>query len=217
MTSGISVLLRGVAWRALAALTTCALVVGGAGVAVARNPDIGPPLLASAFALLGAAAAVTLDEAVGAVVDVTPTGLSYRTAARSSALAAPVAVGLLLVAAISLRNAGLPEGALLVALFGNVLLGLALACIGRRRNNEPGAWAATAMIVTFVLLPGIGPIPNHIHTFPSRSPVTGISCTEWWSLVITASVAMIAAGCHPGRVSALPHRYRRSHIPRNGT
>ena len=66
-----AVLLRGVSWPAIVALTIAAAVVGGGGVALVR-PSGGSTALAVALALLAAASGFALDEPSAAVVDVAP-------------------------------------------------------------------------------------------------------------------------------------------------
>lgn len=191
MTTTISVQLRGVAWPAIIGTTGCAIAIGTVGAALARN-SAGPSLLTGAFALLAATAALTLDEPASAVVDVTPTGLARRTAVRSCALSAPLAAGVAMAVAASLRNPRLSTAALLVAVVGNVLVGFAVACVARRRNSEPGAWAATAVILGLAVLPEVGPAARRIHTFPAPAGVAGLSSTSWWSLAIAFSLLTIA-------------------------
>ena len=204
MTSTIPVLLRGVAWSSMTGATGCAIVLGGIGVALARS-SVGPTLLTGAFTLLAAAAALTLDEPASAVVDVTPTRLAQRTAARGCALSVPLAAGVAIAIAVLLRNPRLSTAALLLAGVGNVLVGFAAACLGRRRSSEPGAWAAIAVILALVVLPQLGPDGRRVHTFPAPAGTPGLSATSWWSLAIALSLLTIAVTSYAGQ-PRLPDR-----------
>jgi hypothetical protein len=190
MTTTIPVLLRGVAWPSITGVTGCAIVLGSIGTVLARS-DVGPTLLAGAFALLAATAALTLDEPASAVIDVTPTGFAHRTAARGCALSVPLAAGATIAVAASLRNPGLSTAALLLAVVGNVLVGFAVACTARRRSSEPGVWAATAVVLGLIVLPQVGPDGRRVHTFPTTAGATGLPSTTWWSLAIAFSLLTI--------------------------
>ena len=150
------VLLRGVTWTAVASITGCAVVIGGGGGALGPA-STGSVALAASYALLAAAAAFTLDEPAAPVVDVTQTGRVRRTAIRGYALSVPLIAGAFLVAAVHARDGSQSAPDLVVAAVGNVLLGFAVACAARRRSDEPGMWAATAITVLLVIPPGLGP------------------------------------------------------------
>lgn len=61
----IAITLRGAYWSAIAGLTVIACAMGAGGIALAHY-FVGPPLLATSFALLAAASAFTLDESLPA-------------------------------------------------------------------------------------------------------------------------------------------------------
>jgi hypothetical protein len=82
---------------------------------------------------------------------------------------------------------------LVVAAVGNLLLGFAVACAARRRSDEPGMWAATAITVLLVIPPGLGPVPRLIQTFPNPSHSASLSSNTWWSLAIVGSLTSIPA------------------------
>ena len=186
------VLLRGVTWTAVAGITGCAVVIGGAGVALGPA-STGSIALAASYTLLAAAAASTLDEPAAPVVDVTPTGRVRRTAICGYALSVPLIAGAFLVAAVHARDASQSAPDLVVAAVGNVLLGFAVACAARCRSDEPGMWAATAITVLLVIPPGLGPVPRWIQTFPNPSHTASLSSNTWWSLVIAGSLTSIPA------------------------
>jgi hypothetical protein len=61
---------------------------------------------------------------------------------------------------------------------------------------------ATVVIVTLVLIPQVGPLARHIHTFLTRRPTGGIASTTWWSIAISARVLLIAAACRVEHICA---------------
>lgn len=186
------VLLRGVTWTAVASITGCAVVIGGAGVALGPATT-GSVALAASYALLAAAATFTLDEPAAPIVDVTPTGRLRHTAIRSYALSVPLTAGAFLVAAVHARDGSQPAPDLVVAAVGNLLLGFAVACAARRRSDEPGMWAATAITLLLVIPPGLGPVARLIQTFPNPSHTASLSSNTWWSLAIAGSLTSIPA------------------------
>jgi hypothetical protein len=191
--------LRAGAWPAVAGLTGVAVVVGGCGAAF---PATATMLLPICFALLAAAAAFTLDEPASLVVDVTPTGPARRTSIRSVALLAPLAAGALVLLATAGRGLALPWAAAGLALAGNVLLGFAVAAVGRTRTGEPGA-AASAAVVLILILPGTVPLVSHwVRTFPASGGDGLPPDTVWWT-VLALSVATVAASVSERR---LPRR-----------
>ena len=146
--------LRAGAWPAVAGVSAAAMVAGGCGV-------LFPAATTVLFPLLAAAAAFALDEPASLVVDVTPTGAFRRTAVRALALLVPLTVGAVLLVAGALRGLALPWGSTALALAGNVLLGFAVAAVGRTRTGEPGA-AASAAVVLILILPGTVPLVSHL-------------------------------------------------------
>ncbi len=192
--------LRAVAWPVVGGISALAAVAGGGGVIW---PGGGQTLLPLSFALLAAAAAFLLDEPASEVVDVTPTGPGRRTAVRALALLVPLAVGAGLVLALALRASysssvssvsspswpSWPD--VVLALAGNVLLGFALACVGRRRVGEPGAVAAAAALAVLIVPGLLPPLSRWVHTFPAAGgPSPGLPVAVWWWVV--AGVCAVA-------------------------
>jgi len=194
----IAIMLRGVYWSAVAGLTVIACAIGAGGIALAHY-FVGPPLLATAFALLAAASAFTLDESASTVVDVTPTGPAAQTAARTVALTAPVCGGLGLLVGMALRPTTVPTWGMALALIGNVLLGFAVAGVGRLQTGEPGLWASAATAFPLVLAPLYEPVSRRIHTFPSTRS-EAISSNTWWAIAATISLLIIATAARSDRV-----------------
>jgi len=181
--------LRAGAWPAVAGISAAAMVVGGCGILF---PTAATVLLPIGFALLAAAAAFTLDEPASLIVDVTPTSTARRTAVRAVALLVLLAAGAVLMLAGASRGLTLPWGSTALALAGNVLLGFAMACVGRRRTGEPGAAAAAAGVLILVL-PGILPLVSKwVSTFPTSSGAD-LSSDTVWSTVLPLCVVAIAA------------------------
>jgi hypothetical protein len=185
------------------------MVVGGCGVLFPAATTVLFPL---SFALLAAAAAFALDEPASEVVDVTPTGAFRRTVVRALALLAPLTVGAVLLVAGALRGLALPWGSTALALAGNVLLGFAVAAVGRTRTGEPGA-AASAAVVLILILPGTVPLVSHwVRTFPASGGGGLPSDTVWWT-VLALSVAAVAASVSS---AARVCRRRRRRMPGRG-
>ena len=160
---------------------------GGFGAAF---PAASTTLIGICFALLAAAAAFTLDEPASLVVDVTPTGPARRTRIRATALLAPLAVGVLVLAAAALRGQALPWAATGLALTGNVLLGFAVACVARTRTGEPGA-AASAGVVLVLMAPSlVPPVARWIRTFPAPGAGGPSSDHVWWIVLAVCVVAI---------------------------
>ena len=179
--------LRAGAWPEVLILTGAAALLGGFGAAF---PAAGTTLIGICFALLAAAAAFTLDEPASLVVDVTPTGPARRTRIRATALLAPLAVGVLVLAAAALRGQALPWAATGLALTGNVLLGFAVACVARTRTGEPGA-AASAGVVLVLMAPSlVPPVARWIRTFPAPGAGGPSSDHVWWIVLAVCVVAI---------------------------
>ncbi len=189
------VLLRAVTWPAVLSLSAGAVLLGSAGVALGPASK-GSASVTAAATLLAATAAFTLDEASAAIVDVTPTGSGRRAAVRAYALSVPLLAGVGLLMAIHARDAVLSTTDLAVAVVGNVVLGFAAACAGRRASAEPGVLVATTITVTFVVAPLISPIAQRVQFFPA-SPDASISSTTWWTLVIVGGILAIALATGP--------------------
>ena len=152
--------LRAGAWPAVASATAATMAAGSCGVLFPAATTV---LFLLSFALLAAASAFTLDEPASLVVDVTPTEAFRRTAVRALALLVPLTAGAVLLVAGALRGLALPWGSAALALAGNVLLGFAVAAVGRTRTGEPGAAASAAVTnrtpaakAGFILL--VGPV-----------------------------------------------------------
>jgi len=186
------VLLRAVPWPAIGAITILALALGTAGVALAHSPT-GPILLAVASALLAAAAAFALDEPASAVVDVTPTRPARVARVRAVALIPPATAAFLLITAMALRHPGLSTPAMGLAVLGNLLLGFAVAATARRRTGEPGPAAATTLALALIVLPRVGPISQHVQTFPTTvAAPDAVSSNVWWAAAGVTSLIVIA-------------------------
>ena len=166
----------------MAGIAAAAAVTGAGGVAV---PAAAPVLLAIAFVLLAAAAAFVLDEPSSDVVDLTPTGAVNRTVIRALALVLPLGVGVLLIGAGAVRGIRLPWPAVGVALAGDVAFGFIAACIARIRTGEPGARAATAVVLVLIAPGLLPPLAGRVHQFPS-TPADGRASWTFWAVVLMA-------------------------------
>jgi len=197
-------LLRESVWPASAALSGAALLAGLGALAFGRNAA-GPPLLEVAFVLLAGSAAATLDELSGRVVDVTPTGFGRRIARRSTALLLPLGVGVLLAAGVALRHVRVPLGGLVVALGGHLAFGFAVAVVARRRVEEPGRWAPTAVVVTLVAAPALPQVARWVTVFPGHERAGAMSSTVFWLLAGSASLVAIAVAVATADQCATPH------------
>jgi hypothetical protein len=196
--------LRAGSWPAIAGTSAAATVAGGFGVLFPAATTVQFPI---GFALLAAAAAFTLDEPAYLVVDVTPTGAVRRTGVRALALLAPLTSGTVLILAGAWRGLALPWGSTALALVGNILLGFAVACIGRTRTGEPGPAAAVAVVLT-LMLPGLVPLVSHrISTFPTTGG-DGLPSNTVWSTVLPLCVLAIAASVSEPRLRQLLPRLR---------
>ena len=192
--------LRAGAWPAVAGVSAAAMVVGGCGVLFPAATTVLFPL---SFALLAAAAAFALDEPASLVVDVTPTGAFRRTAVRALALLVPLTAGAVLLVAGALRGLALPWGSTALALTGNVLLGFAVAAVGRTRTGEPGA-AASAAVVLILILPrhraaGLA-LGAHVSRPPAASAYRTTRCGgPSWPCPWRPSPASVSERRLPGR------------------
>jgi hypothetical protein len=173
------------------------MLLGGFGVAFTAAATVLFPI---GFALLAAAAALTLDEPASQVVDVTPTGALTRTSIRALALFAPLTTGVALILAGAVRGLALPWAPTTLALAGNIMLGFAVACVARTRTGEPGAAASTAVAVILILPGLIPPLSHRITTFPTTSG-NGLSSNTVWSAVLPVCVLAIAASASERRLS----------------
>jgi hypothetical protein len=181
-------LLRTVPWRAVIGTACAAIALGAVGLAF---PAVVSVFFAIAFALLAGSAALLLDDPASLVVDCTPTGVIPRTAIRSLGLLAPLAAGFALVGAGVLRGIDVPWAAVSLALVGGVVLGFTVAFVARARAGEPGAGAATTVVLVLVI-PGLLPfVPRWIHTFPS-SVAYAPSSERLWSFVMAMCVLAIS-------------------------
>ena len=185
--------LRAGAWPVVAGISGVAVVVGGCGAAF---PAAATVLLPICFALLGAAAAFTLDEPASLVVDATPTGPVRRTRIRAVALLAPLAAGALVMLAAAMHGLALPWAAAGLALAGNVLLGFAAACVVRTRTGEPGATAGAAVLLVLMAPSLVPPVARWVRTFPAPGAGGPSSDHVWWIVLAVCVVAIaISIGC----------------------
>jgi hypothetical protein len=205
--------LRAGAWPAVVGVSGVAVVAGGCGAAFPATATV---LLPICFALLGAAAAFTLDEPASLVVDVTPTGPVRRTGIRAVALLAPLAAGALVLLAAALRGQALPWASAGLALAGNVLLGFAVACVLRTRTGEPGAVAGTAVVLVLMAPSLVPQVARWVRTFPAPGAGGPSSDTVWWTVlaVCAAAIAVSVGGRNlPPWMSTVPISRRRRSYP----
>lgn len=198
-TSRLRVLLRGTEWSLVFGLCSAAAVVGGVAVAVTA---VVPPLVATAFALLAGASAGVLDEAASAVVDVTPTSRRRQVAARLPALAPPLSVGLALVVGLRLRHQAEAGAGLALVLAGQVLVGFATSCIGRRRSGTSAAWAVPGVALLLTLLAVLPPVARRLQVLPIGPAAPGqLPAGVLWSVtgVVSVVAVVVAARPVPGR------------------
>jgi hypothetical protein len=186
----VRAVLRAGAWPAVVGVSGVAVVAGGCAAAF---PAAATMLLPICFALLGAAAAFTLDEPASLVVDVTPTTPARRTRLRAVALLAPLTAGALVLLTAAIRGLALPWAAAGLALAGNVLLGFTAACVARTRTGEPGAAAGTAVVLV-LMAPSLVPhVARWVRTFPALGAGGPSSDPVWWTVLAVCAVAIAIA------------------------
>jgi hypothetical protein len=161
-------------------------------------------MLGTAFALLAGASAGVLDEPASAVADVTPTSRRRQVAARVPALAPPAGIGLALRVALRLRDVTPAGAGLTLVLVGNVLVGFATSCVGRRRTGTPSTWAVPGVALVLALLPLLPPIVQHLQVFPAGPAARDqLPAGALWSAAAALSfvAAVVASQPVPLRVS----------------
>jgi hypothetical protein len=80
-----------------------------------------------------------------------------------------------------------------LAMLGNLLVGFAVAVTARQRTGEPGPAAATALALALIALPRVGPISQHVETFPTTvGEPDAVSSNVWWAAVGVTSLIVIA-------------------------
>jgi hypothetical protein len=194
MTTVFAVLLRAAPWPAIAGISGASLV-SGVGSLFLPRPGLGPVVLTVALALLAAAGAFTLDEAAVEVVDVTPLGRPRYTAVRAVTLILPGGAGLAVVLAAAGQDAGWPVGLIGLAAAGNVLLGFALASVGRRHVGQPGPATASAIVLVLVTLSLFRPFTRYVAAAGDGEPAAVVS----WAVVAGVSAAVVVAAARADR------------------
>ncbi len=130
--------MRGIDWAVVTGGSAISAAILAGCVAFASD---GPPLGYVRLALVGlaAAAAFVLDEPAASAVDAVPNTRGRRTAARTTAVALPLAVWVLGVLALELRTAVTPTTALLVEGAGVLAVAVAAAAVLRHvRTRRAG-------------------------------------------------------------------------------
>ena len=190
--------LRGVDW---------AVVLGGSAIGTAilagcvAFANDGPPLPQVRLALvaLAAAAAFVLDEPAAGAVDAVPNTRRRRTAARTTAIALPLAVWILGVLALEQRNAVTPAGALLVEGAGVLAVAMAVAAILRLVGRaEPGEIVASVLGAAMLGVIIFNPPPHSVPIFPIDDGWAP-STTLWTCLAVAATILVTAASGDPYR------------------
>ncbi|MEZ5092848.1 hypothetical protein [Nocardioides sp.] len=152
------------------------------------------PLEGTAVALLAGAAAWCLDEQAGAVVDVTPRGLAWRTAARAPAPA--LLAGVWLVTVWHARDSLFGHaGAVLVQGLAALAAGTAWATSRRAAGNPmPGLALAATVIPAGAGWALVRPLPDQLPVFPYGTATPGQWATSLvaWSAVAAASLVVLA-------------------------
>jgi len=192
------VTLRGVDW---------AVVLGGSAIGIAilagcvAFANDGPPLPQVRLALvaLAAAAAFVLDEPAAGAVDAVPNTRRRRTAARTTAIALPLAVWILGVLALEQRNAVTPAGALLVEGAGVLAVAMAVAAVLRLVGRaEPGEIVASVLGAAMLGVIIFNPPPHSVPLFPIDDGWAA-STTLWTCLAVAATILVTAASGDPYR------------------
>lgn len=170
-------------------LGCCAALVLLAMALVARWPYAMWPLQGVAVALLGAAGAWCVDEPAAAVVDTTPRGLGWRTAARTLGLIPLLALWLALVVAF---RGQLFSHAPDVAAQGCVALavGCALGTWARSRGTAlPGRRIAATAVPSGAYFALVRPLEERVPVFPYLQTGPWTASRLGWGLA-----AALAAG-----------------------
>jgi hypothetical protein len=191
-----AIVLRAGAWPAVTGLSGVAVVLGSCAAAF---PATATTLLPVCFALLAAAAAFALDEPASLVVDVTPFGPIRRTGIRALALLAPLAAGTVVILAAATRGVTLPWASIGLALIGNLTLGFTAACVLRTRTGEPGATAATTVVLTLIAATFAPQVAPRIHTFPAPGQHGPSSDHLWWTALALCMLTIAIAVHRPHR------------------
>lgn len=190
--------LRGVDW---------AVVLGGSAIGAAILAgcvvfaEDGPPLPQVRLALISlvAAAAFVLDEPAAATVDAMPNTRRRRTAARTTAVALPLAVWVLGVLALELRTAVTPAGGLLVEGAGVLAVAVAAAAVLRLVGRaDPGEAVATVLGAGMLGVIIFNPPPRSVPIFPIDHGWAA-STTLWVGLTAAAVILVLFASRDPYR------------------
>jgi hypothetical protein len=106
-------------------------------------------------------------------------------------LLAPLTAGALVMLAAALRGQALPWAAAGLALAGNILLGFAVACAARTRTGEPGAAAATAVVLVLMAPALVPQVARWVRTFPAAGAGGPSSDTVWWIVLAVCVMAIV--------------------------
>ena len=130
-----------------------------------------------------------------------------RTAARTTAVALPLAVWVFGVLALELRNAVTPAIALLVEGAGVLAVAVAVAAILRLAGRaEPGEIVASVLGAAMLGVIIFNPPPRSVPIFPIDDGWAA-STTLWACLAVAATILVIAASTDPYR-----HRVNRGRL-----
>ena len=187
---------RGVDWRTVLGGSAIGAAILAGCVAVA---DDGPPLPQVRLALisLAAAAAFVLDEPAAAAVDAVPNTRRRRTVIRTTAVAVPLAVWVLGVLALELRNVVTPAGALLVEGAGVLAVAVAFAAVLRLIGRvEPGEMVASVLGAGMLGVIIFNPPPHSVPIFPIHDGWAA-STTLWAGMAVVAAILVFTASRDP--------------------
>ena len=193
--------MRGIDWAVVTGGSAISAAILAGCVAFASD---GPPLGYVRLALVGlaAAAAFVLDEPAASAVDAVPNTRRRRTAARTTAVALPLAVWVVGVLALELRTAVTPAGALLVEGAGVLAVAVAVAAILRLVGRaEPGEIVASVLGAAMLGVIIFNPPPRSVPIFPTYDGWPA-STTLWACLALAATILVIIASHDPYRLTS---------------
>ena len=199
---------RAVPWTGVG---LAAVLVLGLMELLSRHPGPMWPLQGAAVGVVAGAVACCLDEVAAPVVDVSPRGLAWRTAARSGAVLLLLGVW---SAAVWRSRDALLGTALEVTAQGHAAALIALAWVTWRRSTgspQPGARFAAA-VVPAALIWGMGPWAAEVPLFPAPYADEWAASNRIWSvLAALAVVGLVSVLGEPRR------RFGQAIRPRNRT
>lgn len=183
----LSLVARATPWRALTALATGATALGALAPLLGGGPGL--VCLFLVLVVLGCAGGLVLDDAAAAVVDACPVGRPAQRLQRAVVASPLVAIGLGASLAWWWR-----EGAtrmLLLQLAGCLLLGYALAALGRLRVDEPGDAVASGLGIALLGAIAFPPMAQRLRLFADYPDRRGVLL--WCVLVAGSVVALLLA------------------------